>query len=80
MKKKISKQTAAKLLHLPEIVVISVIGTALCLFSGTDNPLAILLLFHFGFCESALIGLYTEIREVKQTLNGYSCDESYEQR
>lgn len=76
MKKKINKQTATMLLHLLEIAVISVVGTALCLFSGTSSPLAILLLFHFGFCESALINLHSEIREVRQILDGCSRNET----
>lgn len=76
MKKKINKQTEAMLLHLLEIAVISVMGTALYLFFGTGNSLAILLLFHFGFCESALINLHSEIRELRQILDGCSRSES----
>ena len=75
-KKKLSKRTANVLSQLLEFAVIEIIGIAFCLFSGTGDFLAILLLLHSGFCVSAIIGLFTEIEEVKQILGGCSCNKS----
>lgn len=72
MKKKLNKRTATMLLQLLEFAVIEIAGIGLCLFSGSGNFVAILLLLHSGFCTSALIGVHTELREVKQMLSAYS--------
>lgn len=76
MKKKISKETATQLMQLLDFAVIEIIGITICLFFGTGNFLAILLLLHSGFCVSALINLHSEIREIRQTLGGCSRNKS----